>query len=501
MIFQGASQLGLNKHEILPYFFVSIVLVGTIGATSFCLPNNVLSYVGFGFMAVYFLVSLFISGGPKKQVKLYLQDLVPLGLLIIWVYGVTRGLYLGNEPSNIFRNFFGLVIYSAYFIFIALGLEVKRIYKVVITSTAMVCFVMYSVFIWDKAFSKYFYIGADFAQLSVRSYYSDNMTLLCGSLTLLSLGFMRRFLSFNALILIALNTFALLQITFSKPLLIYYALFLLFQIYIYVINFKNIYYRGIILIGLLVCLAIYPLKVEFSDNRYVAAFLGEIRITYFQDLFASSADAGRAPEEGQELRQLKMRSNKVLVANQSESNQEKVNDSASKDFLEAKHVKVLDPPKTFNSKSTSEKKEQITKSSAALEADSNLETLEMQSIELRRLQARYLKDEVEIFGSGLGARLKSGYKRDERGYGFESTYLNIAHKFGIFGVFILIAYLYTSFLIIKGFCKNKYCKFSAVSTTFFGGLIVALGNPIIFSPSFVMMHVITLYFFRPSSEA
>ncbi|QKM61910.1 hypothetical protein DCO16_01715 [Polynucleobacter antarcticus] len=356
MIFQGASQLGLNKHEILPYFFVSIVLVGTIGATSFCLPNNVLSYVGFGFMAVYFLVSLFISGGPKKQVKLYLQDLVPLGLLIIWVYGVTRGLYLGNEPSNIFRNFFGLVIYSAYFIFIALGLEVKRIYKVVITSTAMVCFVMYSVFIWDKAFSKYFYIGADFAQLSVRSYYSDNMTLLCGSLTLLSLGFMRRFLSFNALILIALNTFALLQITFSKPLLIYYALFLLFQIYIYVINFKNIYYRGIILIGLLVCLAIYPLKVEFSDNRYVAAFLGEIRITYFQDLFASSADAGRAPEEGQELRQLKMRSNKVLVANQSESNQEKVNDSASKDFLEAKHVKVLDPPKTFNSKSTSEKK-------------------------------------------------------------------------------------------------------------------------------------------------
>ncbi|QKM61911.1 hypothetical protein DCO16_01720 [Polynucleobacter antarcticus] len=125
----------------------------------------------------------------------------------------------------------------------------------------------------------------------------------------------------------------------------------------------------------------------------------------------------------------------------------------------------------------------------------------MQSIELRRLQARYLKDEVEIFGSGLGARLKSGYKRDERGYGFESTYLNIAHKFGIFGVFILIAYLYTSFLIIKGFCKNKYCKFSAVSTTFFGGLIVALGNPIIFSPSFVMMHVITLYFFRPSSEA
>lgn len=500
MIFQCVAKFDNKKHELLPYFFVCIVLVGTIGATSFCMPNNVLSYVGFGFLAVYFLVSLSITSSPKKQVKLYLQDLIPMALLIVWGYGVIRGLSLGNEPSNVFRNFFGLVIYSSYFIFVALGLEVKRIYRVVLTSAVAVGFVMYSVFIWDKVFSKYFYIESDFAQMNVRSYYSDNMVLLCGTLILLSLFFMRRFFSFNVLILIALNSFALLQITFSKPLLIYYAIYLLIQIFILIFNFKNIYGRGIVLLSLLICLAIYPLKVEFSNNKYLDAFLGEINSTYFQDLFGGSTIGERLSKDNQHLSQTETRSTKGLMEKQDHLSKDQGKTLAQNEAFGVNQGEVVRSTKIFDGDSALEEKVKTSKSSAVITTNMNLETQEMQSIELRRAQGRHLKDEIEIFGSGLGAGLKSGFKRDVRGYGFENTYLNIAHKFGIFSALILFAYLYTSFLIYKGFSKNEYYNFSAISTTFFGGLIVALGNPIIFSPSFIMMHVITLYFFRPSNE-
>ena len=97
---------------------------------------------------------------------------------------------------------------------------------------------------------------------------------------------------------------------------------------------------------------------------------------------------------------------------------------------------------------------------------------EESSNSIRAEQSRYLKQEFTFFGNGLGATLKSGYIRDNLGYGFELTYLNLIHKLGIFSIPLFISY----------FC---------LGLMYF--LVQGAANPILLAPMSVILHCCALH--------
>ncbi|WP_342655925.1 hypothetical protein NM528_14450 [Shewanella algae] len=110
---------------------------------------------------------------------------------------------------------------------------------------------------------------------------------------------------------------------------------------------------------------------------------------------------------------------------------------------------------------------------------------------LRNEQFHYLVNELTIHGSGLGATLESGYKRDETGYGFELTYINLVHKLGVFALFIFLTQFYT---VLKGvqylFSGDKL--FGVLVLSAMAYLIPGAANPMLLSPNFVAIHCLVL---------
>lgn len=119
---------------------------------------------------------------------------------------------------------------------------------------------------------------------------------------------------------------------------------------------------------------------------------------------------------------------------------------------------------------------------------------------VRAEQAKYLINEFSFWGSGLGSSLDSGYKRDETGYGFELTYLNIVHKLGVFSSFLFITYLLTVFLGLKNIFHNRYVLESFFALGLMAFLVVGAGNPILLSPLAVFFHMLAIYFLLTCSR-
>jgi hypothetical protein len=93
----------------------------------------------------------------------------------------------------------------------------------------------------------------------------------------------------------------------------------------------------------------------------------------------------------------------------------------------------------------------------------------------------------------MGASLHSGYKRDDMGYSFELNFENLIHKIGIFSIFIFGGYILTLVNIIKCYLKRKDLTFFALNIGLMLYLIPAYGNPILFSPTVVIIHCLVLY--------
>ena len=75
---------------------------------------------------------------------------------------------------------------------------------------------------------------------------------------------------------------------------------------------------------------------------------------------------------------------------------------------------------------------------------------------IRTERASFLIREFSPFGNGLGSSLESGYARDNTGYGFELTYLNIIHKLGVFSMALFLYYLSTIILIVYRILHRKH---------------------------------------------
>jgi hypothetical protein len=117
---------------------------------------------------------------------------------------------------------------------------------------------------------------------------------------------------------------------------------------------------------------------------------------------------------------------------------------------------------------------------------------------IRNEQRKYLVNEYSFFGAGLGATLKSGYKRDDLGYGFELSYENVIHKFGFISIFILFGLFLPLVVSIKNILIKRDIFYSSVAFGLMGYLVPAYGNPMLFSPICVLMHCLAIYFLRNS---
>lgn len=112
---------------------------------------------------------------------------------------------------------------------------------------------------------------------------------------------------------------------------------------------------------------------------------------------------------------------------------------------------------------------------------------------IRNEQAFYLIREIDFFGNGLGSTLHSGYKRDDDGYGFELTYLNIIHKLGVLAVPLFVLYIYTWFCIFKSISNKNTRGVGIFSLGCISYQVVGVGNPILLSPLCVALHIVSMY--------
>ncbi|EKO3550824.1 hypothetical protein I2712_003793 [Vibrio fluvialis] len=118
---------------------------------------------------------------------------------------------------------------------------------------------------------------------------------------------------------------------------------------------------------------------------------------------------------------------------------------------------------------------------------------------VRNIQREKILDEISVFGSGLGATLKSGYKRDDSGYGFEVTYENLFHKLGVLSLVVMFIFILTCWMSSINIFKGKNLEYSVLSLGLMMYLIPSAGNPMLFSPIGVLMHCMAMYFLRPGN--
>lgn len=417
------------------YLFLLLgLLVGTFGSTSLTPPSNKLSYGLFGVLLLVFFYRTVVRDrlGKLSGIKIQFQDVIPLLLLAVWCYGLVRGAYLGND--NVLRNFAGMTLYGIYYVLLVARLDKFDLLRCVLYAAAVnVCY-MFGFFIWDKAFSPYFYGHAAFAAPDVRDYYSETLILVAMPVILIFYAlFSSKAKSSMAdplkkrpmlIVLLCLYVFALIQISFSKAAVVFYIACLgIFALYFCKNVFRFIRHRqfaSFSAIVLAACLALYPAIITLS--AYIPS-------TVVDQITAYIPDAA---------------------------------------------IRIVPDPS-------------VRAQQALLQGEARV---------VRDQQAAALIEDLSFFGKGLGATLDSGYKRDPAGYGFEANYWNLVHKFGVFSLVIAFTYLFMAVKILTGLARFKSRYFSLASCALGVGLIMGFGNPVLMSPVMVCLQCIVFYWLR-----
>lgn len=121
-------------------------------------------------------------------------------------------------------------------------------------------------------------------------------------------------------------------------------------------------------------------------------------------------------------------------------------------------------------------------------------SLDNVSNRIRSEQFEYLKAEIKFMGSGLGAVLESGYARDDTGYGFELTYVNIVHKLGVFSFILFLSYAVTALYALRFIFNPKLRIYGGFIIGLISFLVPGAGNPMLLSPAMVLLHSAALYY-------
>lgn len=112
---------------------------------------------------------------------------------------------------------------------------------------------------------------------------------------------------------------------------------------------------------------------------------------------------------------------------------------------------------------------------------------------LRSEQAGHLIADFSFLGRGLGATLPSGYARDDTGYGFELTYLNLIHKLGAFSFFLFAIYSLTLAVALLRLWRGARPAESVFVLGCLGYLVVGAGNPLLLAPTAVVLQCLAMY--------
>lgn len=116
----------------------------------------------------------------------------------------------------------------------------------------------------------------------------------------------------------------------------------------------------------------------------------------------------------------------------------------------------------------------------------------------RYVQLEYIINSIKFWGNGLGATIDGIVRSEEAPYGFELTYINLIHKFGIFAVILFINWIYMIIKLIKHIINisshNKIYAIVALSAM--GYLLPSVGNPLLMHPSLVIMNSYSLYIIK-----
>lgn len=111
----------------------------------------------------------------------------------------------------------------------------------------------------------------------------------------------------------------------------------------------------------------------------------------------------------------------------------------------------------------------------------------------RFVQLEYLLDDLCLQGKGLGAIIEGYTRSNDKEYGFELIYINLFHKFGILALLLLFSYVYIVAIAIKRLYKEESFYFSLIAFSNMAFLFPSLGNPMLFSPSLVLLTCISIY--------
>ena len=125
----------------------------------------------------------------------------------------------------------------------------------------------------------------------------------------------------------------------------------------------------------------------------------------------------------------------------------------------------------------------------------SLGAMEFDASHPRVVQGKALIEDFTLFGKGLGGTVPN-YSRDSLGYGFELSYHNIVHKFGVISLFIFGSFLLPIFYSLYSIFLRPNRVYSYLPLIFMLYLLPAWGNPMIFTPVSVVLHCLALYFIR-----
>lgn len=118
----------------------------------------------------------------------------------------------------------------------------------------------------------------------------------------------------------------------------------------------------------------------------------------------------------------------------------------------------------------------------------------------RYYQLIYFFDDLTFFGKGLGSVVQGFIASSDKPYGYELSYFNVIHKFGLFAAPLFICYIYCIYIAVKGI-GHKFTNHSFYSAAGLGAIAYlgpSLGNPIIFNPQMVILHCLMIFLTRPT---
>ena len=375
--------------------------------------QNYTAYVIFFLFLILVFFQFLISPRLKKISNISLIDLIPLVFIIIWVYGFILGMFLGNDPIYVVRNFAGMVIYVFYYVMMWQNISRIKLLWIIIFSGCI-----YIIFA--------FFAMGEFLQMH-------------GNLISIY-GFNRVYFNVGTIVIFPLLLTSIVILVYKKK-----DIFVSFRLS----GFSKIVFSKAFAFILFILAFYSSILLPFSKGNILA--FNFFIITYCSIIIISKKTS---------IFSKALTFTSIIIVYTVIINNQLINSFFFNIFYD-------------NSPGNVERYEQIP----------------------------ILIKDFKFMGNGLGAIIE-GYSRSEGWkYGFETTYLNLIHKFGIFSILLFIGYTLSIIIPIKRIMKKQELIISSVSLGLMGFVFPAIGNPMLYAPVACILHCSSLYFMRSSHSA